>query len=68
MAGVGSLNIPKVGTVLSYFRMCTGLIVTLRNPYLKILDLEKPFVADAPMKKNPKFLFCPLTEQFEIWI
>ena len=24
------------------------------NPYLKIIDLSKMFVADAPMKKNPK--------------
>ena len=38
---------------------CSLLKISLRNPYLKILDLAKLFVADAPMKKNPKFLFTP---------
>ena len=32
-----------------------SIISTMQaNPYLKILDLTKPFVANAPMKKNEK--------------
>ena len=29
---------------------CPLLKISLRNPYLKILDLAKLFVSDAPMK------------------
>ena len=38
------------------------------NPYLKILDPTKLFIADAPIKKNLKLLFYPLSEHFEIWV
>ena len=47
---------------------CPLLKLSLRNPYLKILDLAKLFVAIYSWKINPKFLFYPLSEQFEIWI
>ena len=36
---------------------CSLLKISLRNPYLKILDLAKLFVADAPMKKKIIFYF-----------
>ena len=36
------------------------LKISLGNPYLKILDLTKLFIADAPMKKKIiKFSFTP---------
>ena len=39
---------------------CPLLKISFRNPYLKILDLSKLFVADAPMKKNiQNFCFTP---------
>ena len=33
---------------------CPALKISLGDPYLKILDLAKLFVADAPMKKKNK--------------
>ena len=36
-----------------------ALKISLGNPYLKILDLAKLFIADAPMKKNSKKLVLP---------
>ena len=48
---------------------CPLLKISLRNPYLKILDLAKLFVANAPVKKkNQNFLLYLLSEQFKIWI
>ena len=44
------------------------LKISLGNPYLKILDLSKLFIADAPVKKKSTFLFYPLSEHFEIWV
>ena len=39
---------------------CPLLKIALGNPYLKILELTKNFVADAPMKtKFKKFSFTP---------
>ena len=34
------------------FIFCPLLNINLGNPYLKILDLAKLFIADAPMKKK----------------
>jgi len=33
---------------------CPLLKIPLDNPYLKIVDIKKLFIADAPMKKNQK--------------
>ena len=38
---------------------CPLLKISLFNPYLKILDLAKHFVADAPIKKYNKKIFLP---------
>ena len=39
---------------------CPLLKISLGNPYLKILDLTKLFIADASMKKKiKKFSFTP---------
>ena len=43
--------------------MCPLLKISFGNPYLKILDLSKHFIADAPMKRRKK-----LVQQFEIWV
>ena len=47
---------------------CPVLKISLGNPSLKIIDLTKLFIADAPMKKNSKNLVHPLSEHFEIWV
>ena len=48
-------------TPLPPLLLCPLLKISLGNPYLKILDLTKLFVADAPMKKKKekKFSFTP---------
>ena len=48
----------------SYFSLFTPLEI-FRQPYLKILDFAKLFVADAPMKKNNiKLSFDPYQSSF----
>ena len=47
---------------------CPLLKISLRNPYLKFLDLAKLFVAVAPITKKSLIKFYPLSEQFEIWV
>ena len=49
---------------------CPLLKISLGNPHLKILDLSKLFISDAPMKKKfKKFIFTPShAEHFEIWV
>ena len=41
---------------------CPLLKISLSNPNLKMFDLAKRFVVDAPMKKINFFLFYPLSE------
>ena len=44
---------------------CPLLKKSSGNPYLKILDFSQLFIADAPMKKNPKkFSFIPAQSTF----
>ena len=38
---------------------CPLFKISLGNPYLKILDLAKLFVADAPMKKKNQKMVSP---------
>ena len=48
-----------VGTSPPPLVSCPLLKIYLGNPYLKILDLAKLFVADAPMKKKSRNLVLP---------
>ena len=41
--------------------------ISVSNPYLKILDLSKLFVADAPMKKIEKYSFTYLRSLIWVW-
>ena len=45
---------------------CPLLKISLVNPYLKILEIAKLFVADASNKKIYKKLFYPLLDYFKI--